>query len=106
MGLQHFAAGGIGRKFKDFNFKWPQSQQKGRSNERVTPDHEEEEEDDDGDGLEASWGGGSRNYTRRDRMETRELLHEEGVEDPWDKGDASGLVWYSRHCAVTHIGQL
>ena len=29
------------------------------------------------------------------RMETRELLHEEGVEDPWDKGDASGLVWYT-----------
>jgi hypothetical protein len=90
MGLQHFAAGGISRKFKDFNYKWPQS--KGKCG---PADCSGDDDNADGDGLEASWGGGSRNYTRRDRMETRELLHEEGVEDPWDKGDASGLVWYT-----------
>ena len=95
MGLQHFAAGGIGRKFKDFNFKWPQSSHKAGRCERGDTHGDSGDDDADGDGLEAAWGGGSRNYTRRDRMETREMLHEEGVEDPWDKGDASGLVWYT-----------
>jgi hypothetical protein len=96
MGLQHFAGGGVGRKFKEFNFKWPKSRDASEAcgSTRQAPG-DNDDDDADGDGLEASWGGGSRNYTRRDRMETRELLHEEGVEDPWDKGDASGLVWYT-----------
>jgi hypothetical protein len=92
MGLQHFAGGGVGRKFKDFNYKWPQWTTNGKSCSSYSNC---DDDDADGDGLETSWGGGARNYTRRDRMETRELLHEECVEDPWDKGDASGLVWYT-----------
>jgi hypothetical protein len=70
MGLQHFAGGGIGRKFKDFNFKWPQSKAQGSSVVSGRDACSDEGDDDaDGDGLETSWGGGARNYTRRDRMD-------------------------------------
>eukprot|EP00494_Astrolonche_serrata_P003958 UN03968 len=34
-------------------------------------------------------------YTRKDRLPTHYKLFEEKVNNPWDKGDATGLVMYT-----------